>query len=218
MKKALSISLMVIIILTGSVLLAVNGWANLSKSLDPKTCLGVNGGTIPTKKPIHEWDSHRFVSYINEPIENHLSRWNIINIRNKYAYIKYDSQKDKSVGPIFLNKSFSQGVYLAMKNLPNLKCKQGLYGKTTVKSGDSLLIWYTSDFTPYNYKSAKPIDINSKGDYKRDYQDFDCLNENGKIVYYKLFKAGNPGVQKLINRVYDKDKVLYWNMTVTVEP
>lgn len=183
------------------------------------TLLSTGCGGKEAKKPLADWQIRKFVQYSNIPTDNHLYRINFINMRNKFALDKYDSQrqKDKSASKVYREKTFESSVFMILKNA-DMVSHHGVYGKVTVKQGQWLLVWYMSDFTPDNYLAKDHLKKDSKGNFVRDYQDFDCSQEGGKIVFYKLFRADSVGFQNVVNRVYEPDKVLYWNLHVTVEP
>lgn len=166
----------------------------------------------------HEWDSHAFLDYVNIPDNNHLGRLNITNFRNKFAYVKYQFPKIQYDEPTFKPKTFSSGIFMMMKNNPKLKIVRQIYGKVKANVGDWLLIWTDQEFTPDNYPSKYNANIKSDGRLSRDYQDFDFIEENGHVILYKIFDVRCVGKQKIVNRIYQPDRVMYYDMEVIMEP
>jgi hypothetical protein len=167
----------------------------------------------------YEWDSHAFLRHTNRLEGMTLDRINITNYRNKFAYEVYgDHQKDDNSKPIFNYKTFSQGLFMLMKNFPNIKIVNRYSGKVYLNEDDSLLIWYRTDYTPDNYPKQYNAKIDTDGTLLRDFQDFDFMEENGEMCFYKFFNIGKPGVWKIKNRVYEPDKVKYWDMEIIVDP
>jgi hypothetical protein len=166
----------------------------------------------------HEWDSHAFLDYVNIPDNNRLGRFNITNFRNKFAYSKYQNPKNQYEEPTFKPKTFSSGIFMMMKNNPKLKIVRQISGKVKANIGDWLLIWTDQEFTPDNYPSKYNAIIKSDGRLSRDFQDFDFIEENGHVILYKIFDVWCPGTQKIVNRIYQTDRVMYYDMEVIIEP
>ena len=160
-------------------------------------------GGKDAKKPLADWQIRKFVQYTNIPTDKHLDRINFTNWRNKFALDKYDSQrqKDKSASKVYREKTFERSVFMILKNA-DMVSYHGVYGNATVKKGQWLLVWYMSEYTTDNYPAKDHLKKDSKGNFVRDYQDFDCSQEGGKMVFYKLFRADSVGFQNVVNRVY----------------
>lgn len=164
--------------------------------------------------PKYEWNSHGFVYYSGISDKQCLFRINIINMRNKFAVTKQADEKAKEA--VYNYKNFSDGIRMLLKNTGRLVVNLGVYGSATIRVKDWILLYYTSEFTPDTMLSSHKPKIEKDNNLSRDYRDFDCIEDNGKVVFYKLFQATKVGKQDLVNRVYHEDKVLYWDFHINV--
>jgi hypothetical protein len=145
-------------------------------------CSGCGGKE--EKKPLTDWQIREFVHYTNVPEIKHLDRLNFTNWRNKFAIMSngYQINNDESAPKLYREKSFSSSVFMALKNA-DLVTHKGVSGNVTVKKGQWLLIWFPSDFTTNNYPAKAHMTVGSDGQFTRDFSDFDCIEEGGKIFF-----------------------------------